>query len=82
MHGDITLSLHEAAQKFNHVISSPNPAANVQVGARQICASVEKTEYSAPPSVRMLQFAQTLKCQHRHQEHHYCHQVIETKLDG
>ena len=27
--GDITLSLREAAQKFNHVISSPNPAANV-----------------------------------------------------
>ena len=68
-----------------HLISSPNPAANVQMGARQIGASVEKTEYSAPPSVIMLQFAQTLKCQHRHQERHYCHQLIEqylTKLDG
>ena len=56
-----------------HVISSPNPAANVQVGARKIGAFVEKTEYSAPPSVIMLQFAQTLKCQHRHHERHYCH---------
>ena len=57
--GDITLSLREATQKFNHVISSPNPAENVQVGARQISASVEKTEYSAPPSVILLQFALT-----------------------
>ena len=85
VHEDITLSLCEATQKCNHEISSPNPTANVQVGAKQICASVEKTEYSAPPSVIMLQFAQTLKCQHRHQEHHYCQQVIKqylAKLDG
>ena len=32
-----------------HVISSPNPPADVQLGARQIGASVEIMEYSAPP---------------------------------
>ena len=80
VHGDITLSLCEAALKFNPCNKFTKSCFKCSSGCRKIGASVKKTEYSAPHSVIMLQFAQTLKCQHRYQEHHYCHQVIEQYL--
>ena len=74
VHVDITLLLCEAAQKFNPCNKFTKSFRNCSYGCKCNQCICSKMEYYAPPSVVMLQFTLTLKCQQRHQEHHYCHQ--------
>ena len=86
VHGDITFSIREASQKFNPCNKFTKSSCKCSSGCKTNQCICRKNGIQCSTNCHnAIQFAQTLKCQHRHQEHHYCHQVIEQyliKLDG